>query len=367
MGNRLPSWATSWPAIIVGFTACLVPGLYLLWRRPGSSRATKVLVTVGVVVVLAAGGLATPGEVDQVAASPQTSQASTPEPTPTPTPTPPSTPRPTPTPTPTAAATPGTGTAAALVLALTVKGRAAKTGYDRDQFGPAWVDVNRNGCDTRNDMLITHLTDRQMSGSCKVLAGTLADPYTATSIRFVRGGDSEVDVDHVVALSDAWQKGAAPWPYAKRVAFANDPLNLQPTDAGANRQKGDSDAASWLPPNKAYRCAYVARQAAVKKKYGVWVTRAERDIMLAVLRKCPGEPAPQPGAQPTIASNTGGPPPGSSPTPSPKPPAPSGGGTDPQFGTCADAKDAGYGPYVSGTDPEYSWYRDRDNDGIVCE
>jgi hypothetical protein len=259
--------------------------------------------------------------------------------------------------------------AAVVALAgLAVKGRAPKTGYAREMFGPAWVDVDRNGCDTRNDMLIRDLVDRTMSGSCKVMAGTLDDPYTASTLRFVRGGASEVDVDHLVSLSDAWQKGATPWPYAKRVAFANDPLNLQPTDSSANRQKGDGDAATWLPPNKAYRCDYVARQIAVKKKYRLWVTGAERDAMVRVLRACPGQALPAPGPQPTIASNTGGPAPGSSPTPKPAATKPSSRGSlDPRFGTCREAIAAGYGDYVRGVDPEYSWYTDRDKDGIVCE
>jgi len=266
---------------------------------------------------------------------------------------------------PSASRTP-TPAAARAALALVVKGRSGKGGYSREQFGPAWVDINRNGCDTRNDMLIKDLTDREMSGRCKVLAGTLHDPYTARTIRFVRGGASEVDVDHLVSLSDAWQKGARAWPYAKRVAFANDPINLQPTDASANRQKGDSDTASWLPPNKAYRCSYVARQVAVKKKYRVWVTAAERNAMLAVLRRCPDQVLPSPGSQPTIASNTGGPPP-SARTTSPPRFVGSGGGTDPRFRTCGDANAAGYGPYYRGKDPEYAWYQDRDRDGIVCE
>jgi hypothetical protein len=258
------------------------------------------------------------------------------------------------------------GTAAAAVLALPVKGRSAKTGYARTQFGPAWVDINRNGCDSRNDMLAAYLTDTVMSGSCKVLSGVLSDPYTGAAVTFVYGGASEVDIDHLVALSDAWQKGAARWPYAKRVAFANDPVNLQPTDASANRQKSDSDAASWLPPNKSYRCTYVARQAAVKKKYGVWITAAEKAAMLGILASCPGQALPKPGPQPTIASNTGGPAPATRSTPAPTR-KPSTGGTDPDYGTCKAAKAAGKGPYYEGKDPEYSWYTDRDHDGIVCE
>jgi Protein of unknown function (DUF1524)/Excalibur calcium-binding domain len=247
-----------------------------------------------------------------------------------------------------------------------VKGRSAKTGYARDQFGSGWVDVDRNGCDTRNDMLKATLTAKEMSGSCKVLAGTLADPYTATSIRFVYGGASEVDLDHVVALSDAWQKGASWWTFAKRVAFANDPINLQLTDAGANRQKGDGDAATWLPSNKSYRCTYVARQVAVKAKYEVTVTAAERAAMVRVLSACPEEQLPGAGSQPTVATNTGSQPKATS-TPETPSKSSSATKTDPQFRTCGLANAAGYGPYYEGTDPEYDWYQDRDHDGVVCE
>ncbi len=146
---------------------------------------------------------------------------------------------------------------------------------------------------TRNDILRRDLTDRNMKNSCKVLDGTLSpDPYTGQKIRFVYGGASEVDIDHVVALSDAWQKGAGKWVEGKRLAFANDPLNLLAVDAGANRAKGDGDAATWLPSNKSYRCTYVARQVAVKAKYEVWVTSAERDAMVRVLSNCATTPAP---------------------------------------------------------------------------
>lgn len=380
--SGVPGWLVSWPAILVGFVLCFVPGLVLLWLRPSSSTKVKVI-TSGAAVSAMVLAFAAPTALTQptadVAAPSTAATAPVESPTPTPSPstqTPSATPTPslTPSPTPTPSATKPTAAArsAALVAlsSLAVKGRAPKTGYSREMFGPAWVDVDRNGCDTRNDMLIDYLTDRTMSGSCKVMAGTLDDPYTASTIRYVRGGASEVDVDHVVSLSDAWQKGATPWRYAKRVAFANDPLNLQPTDASANRQKGDGDAATWLPPNKAYRCAYVARQIAVKKKYQLWITGSERDAMIRVLRLCPDQKLPAPGPQPTIASNTGGPPPGSTPKPTPTPaqtkPS-SSGSLDPRFGTCREAIAAGYGDYVRGVDPEYYWYTDRDSDGIVCE
>ena len=256
------------------------------------------------------------------------------------------------------------GGAEEAALALTVKGRAPKTGYSRDEFGDGWVDIDRNGCDTRNDMLQLRLTALEMSGTCKVLAGDLDDPFTGMQIHFERGGASEVDIDHLVALSDAWQKGAAQWEFAKRVAFANDPLNLEPVDASSNRQKGDADAATWLPSHKAFRCDYVARQIAVKTKYEVWVTRAEQHAMLRVLDACPGQELPDFGDQPVIADNVGRAP---EPEETPAPEEATASSADPRFPYCKDAIAAGYGPYVKGQDEEYGWYRDGDSDGTVCE
>ena len=170
-------------------------------------------------------------------------------------------------------ATAHTGRAVTTLATLAVKGRAPRTGYDRGLFGQAWADVDRNGCDTRNDMLrrdLTAYTLKAGTNGCLVLTGTLHDPYTGTSIAFVRGPgtSTRIQIDHVVALSDAWQKGAQRWSSAQRTAFANDPLNLLAVDGPTNQRKGDGDAATWLPPRKAYRCAYVARQIAVKHKYG---------------------------------------------------------------------------------------------------
>lgn len=189
--------------------------------------------------------------------------------------------------------------AAVITLAiLTVKGRAPRTGYDRDLFGQAWADVDRNGCDTRNDILrrdLTGTTLKEGTHGCLVLTGTLDDPYTGTRISFVRGrGTSNaVQVDHVVALSDAWQKGAQRWSTQTRTAFANDPLNLLAVDGPTNQRKGDGDAATWLPPRKAVRCSYVARQIAVKHRYALAVTTGERDAMVRVLTTCPGQALPR--------------------------------------------------------------------------
>ena len=179
---------------------------------------------------------------------------------------------------------------------LEVKGRAPKTGYDRDLFGQAWsddvgVEFGRNGCDTRNDILkrdLQDLTFRPGTRDCVVLTGVLDGPYTGERIEFQRGQDTSslVQIDHVVALSDAWQKGAQQLTVDQRRDFANDPLNLLAVSGWANQQKGDGDTATWLPPRREFRCSYVSRQVLVKERYGLWVTPAERDAMDRVLSSC---------------------------------------------------------------------------------
>jgi len=183
--------------------------------------------------------------------------------------------------------------ATVIIETLAVKGRAAKTGYDRSSFSH-WRDPDRNGCDARNDTLrrdLTNLVIKSDSNGCKVLAGLLADPYSGKNIEFVLGA-SLIDIDHVVALSNAWQTGAFQFTDEIRLQFANDPLNLLAVSASLNRQKGDGDAATWLPPTKSYRCQYVARQIAVKKKYGLWLTKPEKVEMLNLLAKCPNQEIP---------------------------------------------------------------------------
>lgn len=190
------------------------------------------------------------------------------------------------------------GESAAVVLeTLAVKGRAAKTGYTRAQFGPTWSDVDRNGCDTRNDILTRDLTGviyREGTKDCVVLTGTLIDPFSGETIAFTRGvaTSSQVQIDHSVALSDAWQKGAQQLSLATRTAFANDPLNLMAVKGRLNSQKGAGDAATWLPPLKSFRCAYVARQVAVKAKYSLWVTLAEKNAIKGILTTCPEQRIP---------------------------------------------------------------------------
>lgn len=177
--------------------------------------------------------------------------------------------------------------------ALPIKGRAPKTGYSRTQFGNGWN--NTGTCDERDRILARDMTEVMFAGmTCEVASGTLHDPYTDKVIYFVRGPDTsdDVQIDHVVALSDAWQKGAQQLTPQQRHVLANDPLELLAVDGPTNQAKGDGDAATWLPPNKSYRCNYVARQVAVKVKYSLWVTRSEYDAMARILNTCPHQLLP---------------------------------------------------------------------------
>lgn len=179
----------------------------------------------------------------------------------------------------------GTSPALTALDSLEVKGRAPKTGYSRDAFGSGWQVVN--GCDTRQIILFRDLYDTLLKDECTVQSGTLNDPYTGKVLQFSREQSDAVQIDHVVALSDAWQKGAQNMSRDQRIALANDPLELLAVDGAANQAKGDADAASWLPPYRPFRCEYVARQIAVKQRYSLWVTAAEKQAMQTVLSDCP--------------------------------------------------------------------------------
>ena len=279
------------------------------------------------------------------------------------------------------------GAAVDMLATLPVKGRAPKTGYARTQFGAAWSDVDHNGCDTRNDILkrdMTNVTFKSGTHDCVVKTGTLNDPYTGKTINFVRGQHTStaVQIDHVVALSDAWQKGAQQLNADQRLQLANDPYNLLAVDGPANQQKSDSDAASWLPSNKSFRCQYVARQIGVKHKYALWVTQAEKDAMTNVLSGCPGQTVPdgggvaasaqadsQPVQAPAPAQTQAAPAPAPAPAqtqaaPAPAPAQQSGG--DVYYQNCSAVRAAGKAPLYQGQ-PGYSRKLDRDGDGVACE
>lgn len=272
---------------------------------------------------------------------------------------------------PAAPAVAAAGTALEQLATISIKGRAPKTGYSREMFGSAWPDLDGDGCDERNEILARDLTNISFKdGHCVVASGTFADPYTGTTISFTRGTktSSAVQIDHVVALSDAWQKGAQQLSTGQRKSLANDPLNLMAADGPANGSKSDSDAATWLPSNKAFRCEYVARQTSVKAKYQLWMTQAEHDAVEGILAGCPKEPAaaatavkpapaePAPAAAPAVEV----------PAEEPAPEAKSVPAGDVAYPNCAAVRAAGAAPIRTG-DPGYAPRLDRDGDGVGCE
>lgn len=234
--------------------------------------------------------------------------------------------------------------ALATVALLEVGDRDVSAAFAVEAFGARFADTDGNGCDTRNDALTRSMSGvsfRPGTNDCVVLTGLLADPYSGADIAFERGplSSEKVQVDHVVALTDAWHKGARTWDAARREAFANDPLNLLVVDGALNQQKGDGDASAWLPPNEAFRCAYVARQVGVKYTYGLRVTSTEKAALVAVLSMCPGEPLPsgstlpaprdpvvppveKPRPRPTQTPTPEAPPVAAPPPPAPAPPTP---------------------------------------------
>lgn len=257
-----------------------------------------------------------------------------------------------------------------------MKGRAPKTGYSRAQFGPAWTDDvsvagGHNGCDTRNDLLtrdLTGITYKAGTRGCTVLTGTLHDPYTGHTISFTRGPrtSTAVQIDHVVALSNAWQTGAQQLGATGRQNLANDPRNLLAVDGPSNETKSDGDAATWLPPNKTFRCTYVSDQIAVKTAYHLWVTPPEKAAMTAVLAHCTNPPSPTSTTTATTRApaprqTTGTTP--AAPAVSPVVPAQP---ADVYYPNCAAARAAGAAPLHRGQ-PRYRPGLDHDHDGIACE
>lgn len=172
-------------------------------------------------------------------------------------------------------------------------------GYDRScspgdgcVFGPAWTDdtaapLAHNGCDTRNDVLqssLTNVTLRPGTNGCVVESGTLLDPYTGEQVEFIKSRASEVQIDHLIPLAYAWRHGAGEWPLDKREAFANDPANLRATIGSVNQSKSDSGPEEWMPA--AGQCGYATAFASVAADYGLSITAGDRDVLAAA---CPVE------------------------------------------------------------------------------
>lgn len=164
-------------------------------------------------------------------------------------------------------------------------------GYERScsqgkgcSFGPAWTDyydgpASKNGCDTRNDVLNSQLADvvhKPGTHGCKVLSGTLHDPYTGTPVSFTSSRPQEVQIDHLFPLGRAYRAGAASWPASKRISFANDvELNLLAVSGKENQSKSDSGLDTWTPKSPAFGCEYVQRYLTVAQHYQLSVTQRE--------------------------------------------------------------------------------------------
>lgn len=412
--RRLPKWA--WivgglvAVVILVFLAPLVALFALVvlitaivavsrktptWLRFRSNGIAAAAIAASAVVFVVAGmlsGVIYPSPKTPVAAQSEqpASRAAVASPTPTPSPTPDDVD--------VAAAASFTGTTAtvadtaatdgrsarAILDTLTVRAAASDSGFSRAQFGQSWLDVDRNGCDTRNDTLGRDLKNPVRSGSCKVTSGQLADPYTGTTVAFTRGpGTSKlVQIDHVVSLSNAWQSGAQHLSADQRATFANDAINVLAVSSDAYGAKNGRDASAWLPANAGYQCAYVARQVSVKAMYGLSVTQNERDAMARVLDGCadqgsvtsqyalkavvpppaapaPAEPAPADPA-PFVEAPVQEAEPEAPAEPAPAPPA------NAYYANCKEARAAGAAPIRVG-EPGYSRKLDRDGDGIACE
>ena len=186
--------------------------------------------------------------------------------------------------------------ASAALAALPVAEKTPLDGYERGcgdgegcVFGPAWADVDRNGCDQRNDVLHRDLTGvevREGTQNCVVIAGVLDDPYTGETVPFEKADAGNVPIDHVVPLAAAWVQGAADWTTQERTAFANDLGNLMATTREQNSAKGDSTADEWVPPDPTYACSYATVVITVKDRYALSVTPAEADELEALLATC---------------------------------------------------------------------------------
>jgi hypothetical protein len=254
-----------------------------------------------------------------------------------------------------------TGTAAAALAKLTVKGRAPKTGYSRTQFGDGWIDTG--GCDARDHILARDLIAKSYLDDCRVQSGTLADPYTAERIQYTRGGSSEVDIGRALGRMAEGRPAVGP----------GQPRGVRQRPARAARgrrahqpRQGRRGRRHLAASEQGVPLRLRGPPVAVKTKYKLWVTQAEKDAIGRVLASCPGQRLPARGAPiPVTVTRT---PPARTPTPGHTSTSGGGSGTGHVYANCAVARAAGVTPILRGT-PDYAANPrlDRDHDGVACE
>ncbi|WP_280264787.1 HNH endonuclease family protein [Nocardia wallacei] len=184
-----------------------------------------------------------------------------------------------------AAEPPGIPTADAargMLDALTVADEGSMSGYSREKF-PHWSTVS-GACTTRETVLRRDGSGVEVDARCRPTAGSWHSPYDDKTV----SEPGDVDIDHVVALAEAWRSGAADWSAERREQFANDldDPQLIAVTAASNRAKGDQDPAQWLPPNTAYRCTYARMWVAVKSTWALTLQQSEKDAVAEALRSC---------------------------------------------------------------------------------
>jgi len=241
-----------------------------------------------------------------------------------------------------------------MLAKLKVSPEKYSSSYDRSLFRH-WIDADGDGCDTRDEVLVRESTT---TISCSLSGGRWVSKYTKISTT----NSSTFDIDHFVPLKEAWESGAWGWDANTRQRFANDleyKFSLIAVDASSNRSKSDRDPNNWMPSSSAFQCQYIGRWIAVKYRWSLRVDQSEKKFLSAKASSCgnkakvsvPSKASIGKGSAPTTDADSPGQP-----------------GTDPKFSSCAEAIRNGYnGPYYQGTDPEYLWYQDRDDDGVVCE
>lgn len=180
----------------------------------------------------------------------------------------------------------------------------ADPSYRRAAFGRAWADTDHDGCSQRAQVLFSRL-DRSLPyiegprGRCRhdVSSGSWIDPYSGMTVTLSDVHDQrqaeQLPVDHVVALAVANRYGAASWSAAKKLSFATDVENLQPTSLASNSAKSDRDPARWRPA-RPYECGYAVKYVDVKAKWGLPLDRAEKAALQDMLATCPSTPSASP-------------------------------------------------------------------------